>query len=294
VLTLIIGIVEAFEIPARQSLIADLVDKRDLQDAIALNSGGFNLARILGPSVAALVIAQLGIAWCFGINALSYLAVLGGLALIRLPSSAHYERPHASPLHGMMEALRWIRADRTTSILMGVVAAFSLLGVPVLTMLPVMAREHLHLDAAGYSALMMCFGAGALLGALVIAAHGARVPRGAVLTISSLALSAAIVAFAVSRSEVFSGAMMFVAGVGMITNNALINGLLQSRVPDRLRGRVLALYVTVYVGMNPLGSSIAGWLARETSAAWAVGGMGAIMFAVAAWVFRRYPELRGA
>jgi len=130
--------------------------------------------------------------------------------------------------------------------------------------------------------------------ALAALVFGKWTPRGAVLAVSSLMLSAAIVAFAASRSEVFAGAMMFVAGVGMITNNALINGLLQSRVPDRLRGRVLALYVTVYVGMNPLGSSLAGWLARSVGAAWAVGGMGALMFVIAAWVFRRYPVLRAA
>lgn len=289
------GTLAAFEIPARQSLIIDLVVKDDLLDAIALNSGGFNLARILGPSIAALVIAQLGIAWCFGVNALSYLAVLGGLALIRLPlRDASTMSPGHSPFEGLLEALRYVRNDRTIWILMRVVTVFSFLGIPVLTLLPVIARDTLHLDASGYGALMMCFGAGALLGALAIAAVGSQLPRGRMLTASSLGLGVSIVVFSLSRSPVLSGAMLFVTGVCAIVNNALINSILQQRVTNELRGRVLAIYVMVYVGMNPLGSFAAGWIAREAGAPWAIGGTAAVMVAFAAWAFRRYPELREA
>jgi MFS family permease len=289
------GTLSAFEIPARQSLIIDLVVKEDLQDAIALNSGGFNLARILGPTVAALVIAQLGLAWCFGFNALSYLAVLVGLAMVRLPvRGALHVEPHPTPFDGMMEAVRYVRHDRLMWILMRVVAVFSLLGIPVLTLLPVMARDRLHLDASGYGALMMCYGVGALLGALTIAAQGARLPRGAMLRVSSIGFGLVIVAFAASTSVVFSGTMLFVTGIAMISNNAIINGLLQQRVPDRLRGRVMAIYVMVYVGLTPVGSFIAGWIARRSSSAWAIGGMAAVMVLFALWAFRRYPELRAA
>ena len=294
-LSLAFGLLEAFEIPARQSLIIRLVNKDDLQDAIALNSGGFNLARILGPSVAALVIAQLGIAWCFGVNALSYLAVLIGLAMIRLPEGTDIgaASPH-STLHGIREAFQYIRNDRLMWILMRVVSLFSLLGIPVLTMLPVMARDHLHLDASGYGALMMCFGAGALLGALVLAGPGGRLPRGAILTVSSVGLGIAMGVFGLSTSVVLSGTMMFFCGVAMIANNAIINGLMQSRVPDAMRARVMALYVTVYIGMHPLGSALAGWFSRQFSVSMTVAGMGALLFLVAAWAFRRYPELRRA
>ena len=295
VIALIGGRLAAFEIPARQSLIIDLVRKEDLIDAIALNSGGFNLARILGPSVAALVIAQLGIAWCFGINALSYFAVLIGLAMIRLtPRARSITGTVASPLEGLKEALQYVRNDRTMWILMRVVAVFSFLGIPVLTLLPVMARDHLHLDAAGYGALMMCFGVGALLGALVIAAQGGELPRGAMLTVSSIGFGVVILAFALSRSPVFAGTMLFLTGLAMISNNAVINGMLQHSVPDALRGRVMSIYVTVYVGMNPVGSFVAGWIARQSSAAWAIGGMATVMLLFAIWAFRRYPELRNA
>lgn len=290
------GTLAAFEIPARQSLIVDLVVKEDLLDAIALNSGGFNLARIVGPSLAALVIAQIGLAWCFGFNALSYLSVLIGLAMIRLPVvPTHPDAPErGSVVEGMKEALRHVRHDRVMWILMRMVTVFSLLSIPVLTLLPVVARDTLHLDAAGYSALMMCFGAGALAGALAIAGAGQMVSRGELLTTSSLGMGVSIVVFALSTSPILSGAMMFVCGLCAITNNALINSLLQSRVPDALRGRVMSIYVMVYVGMNPLGAFMAGAIAHYTSAVMAIGWMAAVMFVFTAWAFRRYPEVRRA
>jgi MFS family permease len=286
------GTLAAFEIPARQSLIIDLVVKEDLLDALALNSGGFNLARILGPSVGALVIAQFGIAWCFGFNALSYLAVLVSLAMIRLPAVAPSgPHPH-SPLEGMMQALRYVWHDREMRVLMQFVAIYSLLGIPILTLLPVIARDTLHLDVGGYGALMMCFGAGALLGALALAAVGQQLPRGAMRLVSSLAFGLFIVMFALSRSPVFSGAMLFLIGVCALLNNTLMNGLLQERVANDMRGRILAIYAMVYLGMTPVGSVLAGWIARQSSAPWAIGGTAAAMFLYGAYAFRKYPELR--
>ena len=294
VLVLASGLFEAFEIPARQSLIVRLVNKDDLQGAIALNSGGFNLARILGPAVAAVVIAQLGIAWCFGLNAVSYLAVVIGLAMIRLPAGTDEVGEAGSTWHGIVEAFSYIRNDRLMWILIRVVALFSFLGVPVLTMLPVMARDRLHLDAAGYGTLMGCFGVGALIGTLMIAGHAARLKRGAVLTACSLTLGLAMVAFGLSTSFVASGVILVICGMAMMGNNALINGLMQSRVPDMMRARVMGLYVTVYIGMHPLGSTVAGWCARQFGVSHTVAGMGTLLFLAAAWVFRKYPEIRDA
>jgi len=294
-LVLASGLLEAFEIPARQSLIVRLVGKDDLQGAIALNSGGFNLARILGPAVAAIVIAQFGIAWCFGFNAISYLAVIIGLAMIRLPAGLDVAGESGqSTWHGVVEAFTYIRNDRLMWILIRVVALFSFLGIPVLTMLPVMARDHLHLKAAGYGTLMGCFGIGALTGTLLIAGGSGRFKRGTVLTVCSLVLGLAMVAFGLSTSVVFSGVMLFVCGMAMMGNNALINGLMQSRVPDTMRARVMGLYVTVYIGMHPIGSAAAGWFAREFGVSHTVAGMGTLLFLAATWAFRKYPEIRNA
>jgi predicted MFS family arabinose efflux permease len=295
VLVLISGTLESFEIPARQSLIVRLVNKEDLQHAIALNSGGFNLARILGPSLAALVIGSLGIAWCFAINAVSYLAALIGIGMVRLPPGADepVDTPH-STMHGIREAWRYIRDDRMTWVLIRTIGLFSVLGIPVLTMLSVMARDQLHLDAAGYSGLMMCFGMGALMGTLLIAGNRGHMPRGLVLTACSIALGLAIFLFGISTSVVLSGTMLFVAGLAMMGNNALINGLVQSRVPDELRARVMGLYVTVYIGAHPIGSAIAGWFSRHYGVSTTVASMGGLLFLAATWVFRKYPELRAA
>ena len=290
------GVLSSVEIPARQSLIIELVVKEDLLDAIALNSGGFNLARIVGPTIAALVIASLGLSWCFGFNALSYLAVLVGLAMIRLPAPDPLAPAisHPSALASIHEALRYVRNDRLMWILMRIVAVFSVLTVPILTLLPVVARDQLHLDVSGYGLLMTCYGVGALLGALVIASQGGKLKRGTTLTVSSLGLGIAILAFSLSHSVVFCGTMLFVTGVAVITNNALINTLLQQRVPNELRGRVMAIYVMVYIGMNPVGSFIGGWIASYVGASRAIGMMVAPMVLFTIWAFHRYSELRRA
>src|SRR5471030_2526528 len=168
------------------------------------------------------------------------------------------------------------------------------LSVPILTLLPVVARDQLHLDVSGYGLLMTCYGVGATLGALAIASQGGKLRRGATLTISSLGLGLAILAFSLSHSVVFCGTMLFLTGVAVITNNALINTLLQHRVPNELRGRVMAIYVTVYIGMNPIGSYIRGWIASLVGAQWAIGGMAAPMVVFTILAFHRYSELRRA
>jgi MFS family permease len=293
-LVLLGGILSSVEMPARQSLIIDLVVKDDLLDAIALNSGGFNLARIIGPTIAAVVIASLGLSWCFGFNALSYLAVLIGLAMIRLPA-VDPNAPaavHPSPMAGMREALNYVRNDRVMWILMRIVAVFSVLSVPILTLLPVVARDQLHLDVSGYGMLMTCYGVGATLGALTIASQGAKLKSGRTLTVSSLGLGIAILLASLSHSVLICGTLLFIIGVAVITNNALINTLIQHRVPNELRGRVMAVYVTVYIGLNPVGSFIGGWIAQYAGTSWAIGGMVAPMVVFTVWAFHRYSELR--
>jgi MFS family permease len=294
VLVLCGGTLSAVEIPARQSLIIDLVVKDDLLDAIALNSGGFNLARILGPTVAAVVIASLGLSWCFGFNAVSYLAVLVGLALIRMPRAEPVRgvAPQRSAIAGMREALRYVRNDRVMWILIRIVAVFSILSVPLLTLLPVVARDQLHQNVSGYGGLMTSYGVGALLGALFIASQGGRLRRGPTLRVSSLALGIGIVIFSLSHAFVLSAATIFFCGIAVVTNNALINTLLQHRVPNELRGRVMAIYVMVYIGLNPIGSFVGGWIAQYAGTAWAIGGMAVPMVVFTIWAFRRYKELQ--
>lgn len=286
------GVFAAFEIPARQSMFVELVGKEHVMDAIALNSSGFNFARIAGPSLAAVVIARFGIAWCFGINAISYLAVLASLALIRLPPEER--APAGRPLHALGEAFTFVRTHRLTWVLMRVVAVFSLLGIPVLTLLPVLARDVLGLNAGGYGVLMTCVGVGAMLGALSIAAAGPRLKQHRALAVSSLAFPALLILVSLSRTEVVTGILLFCVGACMVVNSAVINAMLQAASPDALRGRVISVYVAVFIGTSPIGSFVSGVIARVWGVAWAIGGMAALMGVFALWAFRRYPELRTA
>jgi MFS family permease len=286
------GIISAFEIPARQSLFIEMVGKEHVMDAVALNSSGFNFARIIGPSLAAIVIARFGIAWCFGINALSYLAVLISLALIRLPHLPVSAAAH--PMRALGEAFTYVRTHRMTAVLMQVVAVYSLLSIPVLTLLPVLARDVLGLGAGGYGVLMTCVGVGAMIGALSIAAAGPRLRRHRALVVTSLAFPVLVVLAALSRSEVMTGALLLFVGACMVVNSAVINVMLQSASPDHLRGRVISIYVAVYIGTNPIGSFAGGWIARYWGTPLAIGGMAAIMGIYAVWAIRHYPEIRGA
>ena len=171
------GLISAIEIPARQSLIIDLVGREDIVDAVALNSGGFNLARIIGPSIAAAVIAGVGLLWCFGINALSYIAVIGCLLAIKLPKFVPSER-QVRALDEFKEGIAYIRSRREVMGLMGIMAVYSIFGFPYLTLMPVIARDVLGTDASGYGLLVTFVGIGAVTGALTLAALSARIRRG--------------------------------------------------------------------------------------------------------------------
>lgn len=291
-LTSIGGLLAAFEIPARQALWVHLVDREDLPKAIGLNSMGFNLARVLGPTIAAVVIAKAGIAWTFGINALSFLAVLASLAIISVPIAARdLEGAKKGALEGMRDAIRYARHTKPLPALMLVAMVFSILGIPVITLLPVVARDLLGLGPEGYGALMASLGIGAMVGALGIAATGGGVQKGRTLWIASHAFPALLVLFALLRLPALNGIVLFAVGITMIINNALVNSRLQEIVPDAMRGRVISLYIMVYIGGSPIGSFVAGVLAKAFGAAWAIGGTAALMLLFALWVFRREPAL---
>src|SRR5688500_11870359 len=285
------GVISAVEIPARQSLFVELVGREDLLDAIALNSSGFNLARIIGPSIAALVIAQAGLAWCFGINALSYIAVLGGLFLIRLPPFTPVVQ-RLTPLQGLEQGIRYMRSTPAVSALMRLVAVYAILGVPYLVLMPVIARDVLGTGASGYGFLLTFVGVGALAGALTLAARARRIRRGRLLMYSSFSFATLLVIFSFVRSVPVAAAVLLFTGLTMIINSALANGILQTLVPDELRGRVMSAYVFVYVGLSPIGAFTAGAVAGAVGTNWAVGAGGAIMLAYTSWAFWRYRELR--
>lgn len=285
------GIVSAFDVPARQSLQIELVGKEDLLDAIALNSSGFNLARIVGPAIAAFVIAHAGLAWCFGINAVSYFAVLIGLLMIKVPETPARRKP-SSPLRDVWRALVYMSRKREVSALMRLVAVFSVFGVPYLVLMPVLARDVLHTDASGYGFLLTCVGVGAIAAALALATFGRRIPHGRLLQRAAYAFSILLIGLALSSSVWLSAALLVTVGFTMILNNAVANTLLQTLVPDSFRGRVMAAYALVFIGFSPIGQLLGGMVASRFGVQWAIGGGGVVMLAYAAWAFARYPEIR--
>jgi MFS family permease len=291
-LAFVSGTIASLEIPARQSMYIDLVGREDLPEAIALNSSGFNLARVIGPAISAAVIAGLGIAWCFFLNAVSFVAVLVGLFMIRLPA---FKRPpgHARPWVGVHQALRYMRRTPNVRALMLMVTAYSILGTPVLALMPVVARNMFSLGAGGYGVLLSCLGVGGMIGALSLAAFGSRVSRVKLLIVASMTWPALLIAFSFCRIPALGYVLLLGIGSTMILNGAISNGLLQSVVPDGLRGRVMAAYSLVVVGLaQVVGAFCAGAVADVLGVATAIGIAAALMLAYGLHAFFRRPELR--
>jgi MFS family permease len=286
------GLIASVEIPARQAMFIDLVGREDLPDAIALNTSGFNLARVVGPGLAAATIARLGIAWCFFFNAASFAAVLIGLFMIHLP---RWEaRPILmKPWEGVKQAMRYMRDTPTVRALMLMITVYSILGVPVLALMPVVAREMFGLGAEGYGLLLSWLGIGGLAGALSLAGLGNRVSRTRLLLVASMAWPLLLIAFSFCRSPRVAYLLLFAIGCTMILNGAITNGLLQAVVPDALRGRMMAAYGLVVVGLSQVvGAFVAGVVAHALGVAATIGLSAAVMLAYGVWAFLRRPELR--
>lgn len=286
------GLFSAFEIPARQAMMIDLVGRDDLAGAIALNSSGFNLARIVGPAIGAVVIASAGLAWCFALNALSYLAVLVGLLLIHQPVQRLMRRG-LSARAAIVQGLRYMATTPQVRVLMLLVTVVSVFGIPYLALMPVVARDVLGTGATGYGSLLTAVGIGGLAGALFLAGVGARVRRGRMLAWSSMAFAALLVAFSLTRSIRIAWPLLLVIGCIMILNGALANALLQSLVPDEFRGRLMSAYSLVVVGLSQVvGNFLAGMIARAFNPEWAIGGGAVVILLFSWWAFTRHPDLR--
>jgi MFS family permease len=292
VLAFISGLIASIEIPARQAMFIDLVGREDLPDAIALNASGFNLARVVGPGIAAAVIARLGIGWCFFLNAVSFVAVLVGLYMVRLPKWVRLARD-VNPWEGVLQALRYMRDTPKVRALMLMVTVYSILGVPVLALMPVVARDMFGLGAEGYGLLLSCLGIGGLAGALTLAALGDRVSRMKLLIVASITWPVLLIAFSFCRTPWVAYLLLLAIGCTMILNGAISNALLQGVVPDGLRGRIMAAYGLVVVGLaQVVGAFTAGIVAHALGVAASIGSAAAIMLLYGIWAFFRRPELR--
>ena len=291
-LSLFGGAVASVEIPARQALMIDLVGRDDLRDAIALNSSGFNLARIVGPAVGAVIIANAGMAWCFAANAISYLTVLIGLSRVRLPPWQEPRMPGA-PLQQIREGLSYALRDRPVRAILELVTVFSVLGVPYIALMPVLARDRLGLGAGGYGVMLSILGIGGLTGALALAAAGLHIRRGPLVVRTATTYATLLLILSFVRQPMIAYPLLLATGFLMIVNNAMANGMLQTMVPDEYRGRLMSIYSMIVVGLpQVLGAFSAGAVAGLIGVQWAIGIAALAMLVFAWWLFRKYPELK--
>jgi len=272
-----LGLASAFDIPMRQSFIVEMVGKEDLMNAIALNSSLFNGARVIGPAIAGVLIGALGIAWCYFLNGLSYIAVIAGLLMMRLPYNPNPART-TSAWTGFREVLAYLRGDRRLRVLMLLTAILSVFGFPYISMMPVFARDVLHRGAAGYGALTSSIGIGAVIGALGVALASARIRRrGRLMLIGGTAFGILLILFSASRALWLAMALLALTGCAMIVNNSLTNTLIQTAAPDHLRGRVMGFYSFVFVGMAPFGAFMFGLVGEHIGVPLTLAGGGVVV-----------------
>ncbi len=277
------GLFAAFEIPARQSFLVEMTGRDDLMTAIALNSSVFNVTRVIGPAVAGLVIAGVGIAACFFVNAASYLAVLWMLAIMRPPFAGASAVPAGRS--SFRDGWRYIMDTAEPRLLTLLTITFSVFGFSFAPMLPVYASQVLGAGATGYGALMSGVGVGAAAAALFVAAMGHRVHReGRVFAFATLF---GLVLLTTSLAGHFAPALILLtlAGCTWALTGILTNTILQTKAPDHLRGRVMGFYSFMVVGMAPLGALQAGWVSEHfgVRASLALGGGICVVAALLAW-----------
>jgi MFS family permease len=284
------GTVMAFDIPARQSFIVDLVGKPDLPNAIALNSTLFNFTRVLGPAVGGAIIAAVGMANCFFLNAASFLAVILALAMMRLPQAR--QMPWKPFLHAWKELLDylWVRRElRLVLLLMTLVAVFAM---PYYVLLPMLARDTLGVGPRGFGILMAASGLGAFLGGLTLARRlQSRPPMPSFLAGLGLFLLG-LVGLGLCGNYYAALGFIFMSGFGMVTQLSTGNSLLQLNVPDELRGRLMSLFGLIVMGFAPLGSIIYGVTAHYSNPGLAIAGGSLFASLAAGVVLLRYPDLR--
>jgi len=297
VLATIQGVINAFDLPARQSFISAMVERDDLPNALALNSSVFNAARVVGPALAGIVVAALGEGPCFVLNGVSYMAVIVCLAMMRFSQAAPGIDSRATTGR-LAEGIRYAARNPPIRSLMMLLGLMSICGMPYVVLMPVFAGEILGGGARGLGTLMGASGVGAFLAAAALARRTSVRGLGRVVAAGAVGFGLSLVLFSLSRSFWLSAAILVAVGFAMITQAAATNLLLQSLCPDALRGRIMSIYVIMFVGMAPWGSLLAGALAHRigTPQTVALGGVlcalaGAVFWSAVPWLrrFVRYP-----
>jgi MFS family permease len=278
-LSFLTGTAQAFGGPAYQALIPTLVDKKDLANAVALNSIQFNLARILGPLAAGLAFAAFGAAACFALNGASFLAVIVSLSIL---SGRFVPQPSGSNMYAELRmGLSFVLQHRGLRVLSFLAFCSTFFGLPLLTMLPIFAKDVFQLGPKGYSTLLACTGLGAVVGALIVAALGNFPRKGELALGLQVSFGVVVILFSFSRLLWFSMCTLFLAGITLVAVFALISSLVQLQAPESLRGRIMSIYMVAFRGGMPLGSLATGFLASHASPSWVLAGNGLLLGTIA-------------
>jgi MFS family permease len=272
VLSVFQGLINAFDMPGRQSFLVQMVssggekpDKSDLSNAIALNSSIVNLARLIGPAIAGFIIAAVGEGWCFLIDGTSYIAVVASLLMMRVPRIAS-ERPTASMLGQLKEGWSYVVGFRPIRTILTLFALISLMGMPFMVLMPIFAAQVLHGGPHTLGFLTGASGVGALVSAISLAVRKSVRGLTTMIQVSAFCFGGGLILFGLSRSLALSLLVLLITGFGMMQGLAASNTVIQTLVPEDKRGRVMSYYTMAFVGMAPFGSLLAGALARRFGA----------------------------
>lgn len=292
VLSVALGCINSFDMPARHSFVINMVNgKEDIGNAIALNSMMFNGARLIGPSVAGIVLASVGEGACFLINALSYIFVIASLMMMRVTEVL--EKKERVPMfREMKEGMDYVFGFAPIKHIILLLGLVSLMGASYQVLMPVYAKDILQGDSHTYGFLMGGAGAGALLGAIYLASRDTVLRLGRLIPAATALLSAGLIAISLSSSFFISMFLIFFTGLGMMAHTAASNTILQTIADDDKRGRVMSFYTMALMGTAPFGSLLAGWMAKVLGTPWTIFIGGAVCLLGALVFYRRLPELK--
>jgi predicted MFS family arabinose efflux permease len=282
-LSFVVGCAQSFGGPAYSALVPMLVEKEDLPNAIALNSIQFNLARVIGPVLGGLALTGLGAAWCFGLNGLSFVAVIISLLLLTVTFAP--AKTNESILTGVKQGIGFVRKQGAMVGLIALAFCMTALAIPTLTFLPVFAKDVFHRGPTAFTILLSCSGVGSVAGALIVAALGNVQNKGRIALLTLLLLGGAIAGFAVSNSIVLSGALLVLSGAAMMGVFSMVSSLVQLITPNEMRGRVMSVYNLAFRGGMPLGSLATGWLVPRYTAPRVLAVNGLLLVAVGCYFF---------
>jgi len=305
ILAALLGIVNAFDIPGRQAFLVDMVGKEDLMNAIALNSSMFNGARVIGPAVAGVLVARWHEGWCFLANGVSYIAVIIGLLLMRVHAPARASA-HTSPLEHIVEGFQFVSQTAPIRALLLLLGLVSVTGMPYVVLMPIFADRILHrggqelasligshdLGAVRLGILMGAAGVGALLGALTLAIRSGLKGLGTWVSVCCAGFGISLILFAFSTSFWLSVALLLPVGYFIMLQMASSNTLIQAMVPDALRGRTMAVYSMMFMGMAPIGALLSGAMSDRFGAPWTVAIGGLVSVFGAGWFSIQLPKVR--